>query len=78
MTLIPPERLAAATLAAIIEGFILREGTEYGAQETALMDKVEQVRRQITSGRVLIVYDDTSESCNLVTIDEYRQSLLVG
>ena len=37
---IPPERLPEGTLVAVIEEYILREGTDYGNQEVSLDNKI--------------------------------------
>jgi uncharacterized protein YheU (UPF0270 family) len=70
---IPPSRLAPALLEAIIEAFILREGTDYGAEEISLERKIAQVKRQIEKGTVVIVFDEDSESCNLLRRDDFLQ-----
>ena len=67
MIAIPFDRLAAETLSAIIEEFVAREGTDYGAAEVGFEVKVEQVKRQIEGGDVVICFDPTSETCTLMT-----------
>ncbi|HAS48820.1 MAG TPA: hypothetical protein DCS33_05965, partial [Gammaproteobacteria bacterium] len=47
---IPYQELEAETLRAIIEEFISREGTDYGAHEYSLEQKVQQVRNQLERG----------------------------
>ncbi len=64
---IPPERLAEDTLIAIIEEFVSREGTDYGAVEQDFTTKVDQIKRQIKRGEVLVFFDPESESCTLLT-----------
>lgn len=64
--IIPHERLAPETLESLIESFVMREGTDYGDSECNLRDKVEQVRRQILKGEVIIAFDYQSESINLL------------
>ncbi len=73
MILIPPDRLDTDLLVALIEVFILQEGTDYGEHESALANKVKQVRGQIDKGDVLITYDQESETCNLMTKNEYQR-----
>lgn len=68
---IPQERLAEEVLVAIIEEFISREGTDYGAVEQDFTTKVTRVKRQIEKGDVVIVFDPESESCNLLTKREF-------
>ena len=64
--IIPPERLDQATLNAILEEYITREGTDYGEVELSLEEKLAGLRPQILSGEVKIVLDETSESISLV------------
>ncbi len=70
---IPPQRLSGELLDAIIEAFVLREGTDYGERESSLADKIAQVRARIASGEVVVVFDETTESCNLLLRDEFRK-----
>lgn len=63
---IPADALGDETLVSVIEGFILREGTDYGSAEISLETKIEQIRRQLTQGRVKIVFDPTTQSVTLM------------
>ena len=63
---IPLEDLDAETLGSLVEAFVNREGTDYGAIERSLDAKVEDVLRQLRSGEALIVFDPETESVNLV------------
>ncbi len=65
--IIPPQSLSAEALQGLIEEFITREGTDYGWDEVPLSAKVEQVRRQIEKGDVVIVFDSASETVSLLT-----------
>ena len=64
---VPPEELSQSTLTAVIESFVLREGTDYGERDVPFETKVMQVRRQIERGEARIVYDPVSESVDIVT-----------
>lgn len=64
---IPVEALSSEALEGIIDSFILREGTDYGAQEASYMTRLDQVRRQIDKGEVKIVFDPNEESVTLMT-----------
>ncbi len=63
---IEPDDLAPDTLRAVIESFVLREGTDYGWHETALDDKVAQVLAQLRAGKAHIVFDRATESVTIV------------
>ncbi len=75
---IPSERLSRDVLGAVIEEYILREGTDYGVQEASLESKIKQVHRQIAQGEVLITFDPVTENCTLLTrhqFNRYRKDL---
>jgi len=61
-----PDDLEPDTLRAVIESFVLREGTDYGLHETALEVKVDQVLTQLQRGEAHITFDPATESINLV------------
>ena len=63
---VPPERLTADVLRRLVEEFVTRDGTDYGAVETSLDAKVADVRRQLERGEAAIVYDAESETINIV------------
>ena len=70
---VPASALSEAALAGIIEQFVLREGTDYGAHEADYSTKLKQVRRQIETGEVKIVFDPNTESVTLLTRKEWAQ-----
>lgn len=74
---IPPDALSYDALTGLISEFVLREGTEYGASDVSLDTKIAQVRKQIDRGEVVIVYDEGSESCDLVSKTSKRFKELV-
>ena len=71
---IPHTELAPATLRAVIESFVLREGTDYGAQDATFDSKVADVLRQLERREAAIVYDPVSDSVDIVV---RRPGLLV-
>ena len=72
---VPASELPPETLRAIIESFIMREGTDYGDAEYSLDNKVDQVRRQLDRGDVLLMWDEVLESCNLITKAQWQRYL---
>lgn len=73
--IIPFERLAPETLEALIESFVCREGTDYGSREVSFKAKVEELKSQILANEVLIVFDDKTDSINLLTRQELSWAL---
>lgn len=70
---IPMEALNSETLRAVIESFILREGTDYGWQEADHDTKIEQIKRQLQNGKIKIAFDPASESVTILTANEWKK-----
>ncbi len=66
---VPHTALAEDLLRAVIESFVLREGTDYGERELSLDDKVRRVVRLLERGDARIVFDPRTESVDVVTKD---------
>ena len=64
--IIPFADLTEDVLLNIIEGFVLREGTEYGEADVSLAEKVQQVLSQLRLGDVLLVYSELHETVNII------------
>ena len=62
---IPPDRIDRATLVAIAEEFVTREGTDYGDRVYGLDEKVAHVLTQIDGGEVLILFDPATQTLTL-------------
>ena len=62
---VPISELAPETLTALIESFVLREGTDYGEREVPLSSKVGQVLKQLERGEARIVFDPVSETVDI-------------
>ena len=63
---IPWRDLSGSALDALIEEFVTRDGTDYGAQERDLASRKKDVQRQIERGEVWIAFDQNSQSVNLL------------
>jgi hypothetical protein len=66
---VPPSALPREVLRALVEEFVTRDGTDYGAVERNLDAKVADVLRQLDRGEVRIVFDPESETTTLVPAD---------
>ena len=69
---IPMSALSADALNGMIDSFIMREGTDYGAHEVSHENKVKQIRKQLEKGDVKIVFDPNTESATLITNREWK------
>jgi uncharacterized protein len=63
---VPHTELAPETLRAVVESFVLREGTDYGAQDVPFDRKVADVMRQLERREAVIVYDPGTDSVDIV------------
>jgi uncharacterized protein YheU (UPF0270 family) len=63
--IIPHRMLSPDALRGVIEAFVTREGTDYGAQEVPLDIKVFQVQQQLDTGTAVLVYDEATDSCTI-------------
>lgn len=65
---VPYTSLSESALAGLLEEFVTRAGTDYGAVERPLAEKIADVRRQLVRGEAKIVYDPESETANIVPV----------
>lgn len=63
---VPYTELAPELLHAVIESYVLREGTDYGEKEFSLEDKVAHVIKQLKRGDAQIVFDPETETVSIV------------
>lgn len=73
---IPSDRLLPDTLSALIEEFVTRSGTDYGGYEVSLAEKVSQVEELLRKKQVLIVFDENTQSCDIVLAESWQQGPL--
>ena len=71
---VPLQDLSAETLSALIESFVAREGTDYGAVERSFASKAADVRRQLERGEARIVFDPSTESVTILAAEPRRRS----
>lgn len=69
---IPYRLLSEEALNGLIEEFVSREGTDYGQAEYTLEQKAVSVRRQLETGRAVIVYDPVTEGCNIALKEDIK------
>ena len=65
---VPLSTLSRDALRALVEEFVTRDGTDYGAIERDLDTKVAAVLRQLERGEVRIVFDPESETTTIAVV----------
>jgi uncharacterized protein YheU (UPF0270 family) len=71
---VPYAELSADALRSVVESFVLREGTEYGARDYSLDEKVATVMRQLERGEARIEFDPVLESVDIVPVSGGRSA----
>ena len=66
--IMPHRMLSPDALRGVIEAFVTRAGTDYGAQEVSLDTKVLQVQQQLDEGTAVLVYDEATDSCTMGSV----------
>jgi uncharacterized protein YheU (UPF0270 family) len=69
---VPHTELSAEALQAVVESFVLREGTDYGEREIPLDQKVTRVMRQLERGDAHILFDPETDSVTIAAADRTR------
>jgi uncharacterized protein YheU (UPF0270 family) len=63
---VPYTELEPDLLRAVVESYVLREGTDYGEKEFSFEAKVSQVIAQLQRGEAKIVFDPETETVSIV------------
>ena len=71
---VPYGALRPETLRALIEEFVTRDTTDYGAGEVGLDAKVADVMRQLERGEARVMFDPEAQTVNIVTAPRPRAS----
>jgi uncharacterized protein len=64
---VPYTELAADLLHAVVESYVLREGTDYGEKEFSLEEKVAHVIGRLRRAEAQIVFDPETETVSIVS-----------
>jgi uncharacterized protein YheU (UPF0270 family) len=67
--IVPFEKLSPEALENLIEEFVTREGTDSGYVKGSLEQNVARIKGQLRKKLVHIVYDEKTETCNIVSAE---------
>jgi uncharacterized protein YheU (UPF0270 family) len=70
---IPHTDLSPDALRGVIDNFILREGTDYGAQAVSHEEKAAQVLLQLERNEARILFDPLDSSVTIVPVGAFRR-----
>ena len=68
--IIPVNKLSSNSLKGVIEEFMSRNGTDYGAIEASLETSFIQVKSRLKDGSAVLVFDDETETTNIFLADD--------
>jgi len=63
---VPIDRINPETLRKMVEEFVTREWSDLSDSDCTFEDKIEQVLQQFRDHKIKVVFDLTSETCNIV------------
>lgn len=66
---VPLERINPDSLRKMVEEFVTRDWSESADVGGTLDEKVEQVIQQLKDERAKVVFDLTTETCNIIPLD---------
>lgn len=75
--IIPHEKLNPEVLQGLIEEFVTRDGTDTGYEKQSFENDVAIIKRQLKRGDVVIVYDKSTKTSNIVPKDHLKKSTKV-
>ncbi|HBG07960.1 MAG: hypothetical protein A2075_11815 [Geobacteraceae bacterium GWC2_58_44] len=67
--IVPLDRINPDTLRKMVEEFVTRDWSELTDAGRTLDEKIEQVIQQLEDGRAKVVFDLTTETCNIIPLD---------
>ncbi len=68
-----PDDLSPEALRGLVEEFVTRDGTDYGAVERGVEEKIAQVLAQRRSGEARLVFDPETETANIAPARDLPQ-----
>lgn len=75
--IIPFQELSPEALRGVVEEFVTRDGTDYGEFEIALETKIQQILNQLHAGKIVIMFDPKSETCNIIPSGEIKHAVVL-
>lgn len=67
---VPHRELSPETLLGVIEQFISRDGQDSGHVDISFEQKSNQVLRHLDDGKAVLVFDQKTNTCNIVVTDD--------
>ncbi|MEI6703163.1 MAG: YheU family protein [Deltaproteobacteria bacterium] len=75
---VPINRINPETLRKMVEEFVTREWSDLADCDCTFEDKIEQVLQQLKDNKIKVVFDLTSETCNIVPADKIPNEALIN
>lgn len=63
---VPLDRINPETLRKMVEEFVTREWSDLSDADCTFEDKIGQVIQQLNDNKIKVVFDLTSETCNII------------
>ncbi len=71
---VPLDRINPETLRKMVEEFVTREWSDLSDADCTFEEKIEHVIQQLKDNRIKVVFDLTSETCNIVPAENIMRN----
>lgn len=68
--IIPLDQLNEETLTSVIREWLMRQGEDWGLTDNSLDSAIDQARQALADGKLVLLWDESTESLNIVSKDE--------
>lgn len=68
--IVPPDQLNEETLSSVIREWLMRQGEDWGLTDNSLDSAIDQARQALADGKLILLWDESTESLNIVSKDE--------
>jgi len=70
---VPLDHINPETLRKLVEEFVTREWSDLSDADCTFEENVEQVMQQLRDSKIKVVFDLTSESCNIIPTERTKE-----
>ncbi len=68
--IIPYDELSPSALRGVIEQYVSRDGIDSSHVDLSFDQKLEQVKQNLKTGKAILVFDQISKTCNIISEDD--------
>lgn len=70
--IIPISDISSEALKGLLEEYVSRDGTDYGAVEASIDEKIEDLRKQLDSGELKILFNEETREFDIAMREQMK------